>query len=263
MLFVLSGFYYLALSWLAWLVVRARFGTDERQPVAWTVPVRALALLAAVPAVLTVAINVFARVHLTTHWAIPIWYAVPVLLGVWLLPTLPEDFPWPRFLRGLAVLWGVLVAGAVAYTLILSMNGDPKYSLGRPEMVSAIEARFRERFPARWLSWAGGTWPEVGALAFFGSTHPRALPGFPDEGRALVAPFPSWQEKYGVILCYPAGTHAREGTRNAACENETRAWLAARNLPVLSENLSYRASGWRFIKAQPKNVRVYWVPPSR
>src|SRR5262245_41581088 len=163
--FLLSGIYYAPLSWIAWVIMRRRFGSTA-VPVEWAIPVRSLWLLTLAPATITVLFNVFARVHLTTHWAIPIWFALPVLLAVHLLPRIGEDFPWRRFARGFADFWVFVFAVAVAYTIVLSATGDPRYSLGRQEMVRAIEGRFAERFPSRRLTWAGGTWPESGALAF-------------------------------------------------------------------------------------------------
>lgn len=260
-LFLLSGIYYLPLSWLAWLFLRRRFSARERQPVVWAIPVRSLALLCTLPALMTVSFNVFARVHLTTHWAIPVWFAVPVLLAVWLLPHVGEDFAWEKLRSGLLVFWGVLLAGALIYTLILSRTGDPKYSLARQEMVRTIETRFAARFPAQQLSWAGGTWPESGALAFFAAGHPRALPGFPDEGRALVNPYRPWQQRYGVIICFAKGTYGRAGSHDTECEGQTRGWLRTHDLPLDEETLSYHADGWRFARAEAKNVTVFWVPP--
>ena len=163
----------------------------------------------AVPALMTTLFNGFARVHLTTHWAIPVWFALPVLMAVALLPRIGEAFHWRRLVPALAVCWSILLSGALIYTMVLSATGNPKYSLARQEMVRTIEARFAARFPAQQLSWAGGTWPEPGALAFFAAQHPRALPGFPDETRAQVNPFPVWPEKYGVILCFAADAYAR------------------------------------------------------
>lgn len=262
-LFLLSGIYYLPLSWLAWLVLRRRLAVADKQPVAWAIPLRSLVLLCLLPAVMTASFNLFARVHLTTHWAIPAWFAVPVWLAARLLPDVGEDFGWTRLSRGLTACWALLLTGALMYTLVLSATGNPKYSLARQEMVRAIEARFAARFPARQLSWAGGAWPESGALAFFAANHPRALPGFPDERRALVNPYQGWQEKYGVIVCFASSAYAREGSHDTACEEETRGWLHAHNLPLDEQTLKYRAEGWRFIRAQAKNVTVFWVPPAR
>ncbi|HEX7136757.1 MAG TPA: glycosyltransferase family 39 protein [Vicinamibacterales bacterium] len=262
-LFLLSGIYYLPASWLAWLIVRRRLTSAERKPIAWAVPLRPLVLLCILPAIFTTAFNVFARIHLTTHWAIPVWFGLPVMMAVWLLPDLGDDFEWKRFERGVAVAWVVLLAGALIYTAVLSVTGDAKYSLARLEMVKAIERRFVDRFPSAHLAWAGGTWPESGALAFFGAGHPRALPGVPDDPRALVNPYESWRQQHGVLICYASGAYAREGTHDAGCESQTRAWLQGRGLKVDEESLTYHADGWRFRRAQPKNITVFWVPPAR
>jgi hypothetical protein len=251
------------LSWLAWLVLRRQFGNAEKQPVAWAIPPGGLVLLCTLPVLMTAAFNLFARVHLTTHWAIPAWFALPVLLAVWLLPYINDDFAWHRFFRGLVVFWVVLLVAALTYTIALSVTGNPRYSLARQQMVRTIESRFAARFPSQQLSWAGGTWPESGALSFFGSNHLRGLPGFPDGRRALVNPYPAWQNTYGVLLCYASGAYAREGSHDTECEKQTREWLQAHNLPLHEETLVYRAEGWRFVRADPKNVTVFWVAPAR
>jgi hypothetical protein len=91
--------------------------------------------------------------------------------------------------------------------------------------------------------------------------HPRALPGLPDERRALANPFPEWPDTYGVILCYASGAYAQEGSHDSECEHDTRKWLGAHELPVAEETLTYRAEGWQYIRARPKNVTVFWIPP--
>jgi hypothetical protein len=261
--FLLSGIYYLILSWLAWLILRTRFAASEPRPVALSMPLGSLVLLCTLPALITGLFNVFARVHLTTHWAIPVWFAVPALLGLWLLPYIGDDFAWRRLWAGLAVCWAALVVGAAIYTLTLSKTANPKYSLARQEMVRAIETRFAVHFPQQRLSWAGGTWPEPGALAFFAPNHPRAMPGLPDGSRALVNPYPAWQDQYGAIICFAADRYGREGSHNTECEDQTSDWLRAHHREINEETLSYHAEGWQFIRAEPKNVTVFWVPPVR
>jgi hypothetical protein len=100
-------------------------------------------------------------------------------------------------------------------------------------------------------------------LAFFAANHPRALPGFPNERRALVNPYPAWQQKYGVIICVAANVYAREGSHDTECEDQTRGWLRSHNLALDEETLNYHADGWRFIRAQAKYVTVFWMPPAR
>jgi 4-amino-4-deoxy-L-arabinose transferase-like glycosyltransferase len=262
-LFLLSGVYYLPLSWAAWLILRSRFGRDREQPIEWRLPVRTLALLSTLPALMTAAFNVFARVHLTTHWAIPAWFALPILLAVWMLPRLSEPLPWRRLARGIATFLILLAGVGLAYTIVLSATGNSKYSLGREEMVHAIESRFAARYPGRRLAWAGGNWPETGAVAFFAAAHPRALPGFPDERRALVNPYPEWRETYGVIVCFAWSALARDGSHDVECENQTRRWLQAHEVPLAEETLRYHADGWQFLRPEERNVTVFWVPPVR
>jgi len=258
--FLLSAIYYAPLSCVAWIVMRRQFG-PVAAPLQLPVPLRSLWLVTVLPAIVTVLFNVFGRIHLTTHWAIPNWFALPALLAVQLLPTIGEDFPWRGFTRAVAGFWIIVVAAGVAYAIVLSTTGDPRYSLGRQEMVRAIDDRFAARFPSRRLSWAAGTWPESGALAFFGMGHPRAMPGLPDEMPALVNPYAEWRETPGVILCYAWPQYGRAGARNMACEQSAREWLRARGRPVDIETLSYQAAGWRFVRSEPKNATVFWVVP--
>jgi hypothetical protein len=263
LLFLLSGIYYLPLSWLAWLALRTGLAATRDQPVDWAIPLRELVLLCSVPAVLTCAFNVAARVHLTTHWAIPDWFALPVLLAVWLLPHVREDFPWNTFMYGVAAAWVVILAAGMLVAVYLSVTGNPRYSLGREAMVRAIEARFHARFPAQQLSWAAGTWPESGSLAFFAPNHPRALPGFPDEMPALLTPYPAWPEQYGVIVCVAMDVLARQGSHDLMCEDRTRGWLGRHHLRPIEETLTYRADGWQYRRPEEKNVTVFWVSPPR
>ena len=261
--FLLSGVYYLPLSWAAWLILRTRFAGRREHPVTWRLPLRMLALLAMLPALITAAFNVFARVHLTTHWAIPAWFALPILVAVWTLPRMTQPFPWHRFARAVAIFLIVLVAGGLTYTVVLSATGNPKYSLAREEMVHSIESRFATRYPGQRLAWAGGNWPETGALSFFAAAHPRGLPGFPDERRALVNPYPEWRETYGVIICFAWSARGRDGSHDVDCENQTRRWLQAHEIAIAEETLRYRAEGWQFLRPEGKNVTVFWVPPAR
>jgi 4-amino-4-deoxy-L-arabinose transferase-like glycosyltransferase len=261
-LFLLSVVYYLPASWIAWWLIRRRLGSPTRQHVAWAEPLRGLLLLCSLPALFTALFNVVARIHLTTHWAIPVWFAVPILMSIWLLPILDAPFAWTRIRRALPAGWAVLIVAVLIYTGVVSAIGDPKYSLGRQAMVKAIETRFAARRETSHLSWVGGSWPESGALAFFGVDHPIALPGFPDERRAMVNPHLSWQNEHGLLICYASGAYARQGAHDTECERQTREWLRTRGLPIEEETLNYHAEGWRFIRAQPKNVTVFWVPPA-
>jgi hypothetical protein len=45
---------------------------------------------------------------------------------------------------------------------------------------------------------------------------------------------------------------------------QTRGWLHSHQLPLEEETLNYHAEGWRYIRAQPKNViTVFWIQPAR
>jgi len=88
--FALSAFYYWALPWLlfAWLWRRWQRHATVLVPV---FPRTSLVALTLLPAAITLALHVLLGIHLTTHWAIPLWFALPALLTLWLLPKLPES----------------------------------------------------------------------------------------------------------------------------------------------------------------------------
>jgi hypothetical protein len=66
-----------------------------------------------------------------------------------------------------------------------------------------------------------------------------------------------------VIICFASGALAREGSHDAACERHARGWLHTHNLPVDEDTVRYRAAGWRYVRADGKNVTVFWVRPAR
>lgn len=252
--FLLSGIYYLPLSWIAWWLLRRRLTAPVRQEVEWVLPLRSLVLLSLLPALITVSVHLLTRVHLTTHWAIPVWIALPALMAVLLLPMLDDDFAWRRLLRGLGIFWLVLVGGTLVYALIFSLTADPSYTHAAPQMAQAIDKRFAERFPGQKLSWVGGAWPKPGTVAFFSKDHPRGLPSMPDRKVSQVNPFPEWQQTYGAILCMPR--------RSGNCERSVRKWLQEHQLGVEGDVLHYQAEGWRFLRTRPHDITVFWVRPT-
>lgn len=173
--FLLSGFYYFFFSWVLWGWVRYKMAinvSDERLKIR----LRPLVLLCALPAWITVMSYFFLRLHLTTHWAIPVWFSLPILMGISLAKC------WQK-VRGIQIwnwlkyYWVLVLAGGMAYTTWLSLNGQPQYTYARAHMTDAIEASFQKTYPNQTLSWVGGGWNEAAGIAFFSSTHPHAIPG--------------------------------------------------------------------------------------
>ena len=256
--FALSAFYYWALPWLAfvWLWRRWQRHATVLAPV---FPHTSLVALTLLPAAITLALHVLLGIHLTTHWAIPLWFALPALFTLWLLPKLPETPLWPQARRAVYGVALLILVGSAGYVASTALRGKASYYYSRQALVAAVEAAFAERYPGATLRWVGGTWAESASFAFFAPSHPRALPGVPDAMPALVNPHPTWAREHGAILC--TGTY---GTgRDAACEMQAEAWLTARGAAVLRQEMVYRAQGWRYPRPQEKRAVVYWVAPLR
>ena len=220
--FLLSLLFYWPLTWIVggFLYTKWR-GNVTTDSVSLAMPVRSLYLLFLLPAIITVLLHLSLGVHLTTHWAIPIGFALPALIGSHLYGRLPESVNWFSGVKKLGWFGMILVLGACFYTGFLSYQGNPKYTLGREEMAQSINQHFAQRFPNQTLGWVGGTWSEPGAVAFFSNQHPRAVPSFPDQMPALVNPHPTWSREYGVILCYDFNHLGKKGVFNETCVNDT------------------------------------------
>ena len=234
-----------------------------KQPVAWTFPVRGLVLLCCLPSIITASFNLFARVHLTTHWAIPAWFALPVTAGGVVVARrrrrvcLETLRAWPgRFRRGIAGRRAALHPRSVDHRGSKVFPGAPGNGRGRLKRVCGT-------LSGAGTFLGGGSWPESGALAFFSPSHPRALPGFPDERRALVNPYQAWQARYGVIICYASGAYAREGSHDTECEPDPR--LAA--LPSVAARGRNPELSRRGLAVYPRpaeeRVTVFWIQPAR
>lgn len=254
--FILSAFYYWCVPWLAcaWLWRRL----PRQATPCPTLPTAPLVALTLFPATITLMLHLLLGIHLTTHWAIPLWFALPALLALWLAPRLPEASLWPQLRRPLAALALLILAGNALYASQAALRGKASYYYSRQALVAAVEAAFAERHPGATLQWVGGTWAESASFAFFSPTHPRALPGVPDAMPALVNPHPTWAREHGAILC--TGTY---GTgHDVACEAQAERWLQARGISAQRQEIPYRAQGWRYPRPQEKLAVVYWVAPS-
>ncbi|UJF24432.1 glycosyltransferase family 39 protein [Suttonella sp. R2A3] len=262
--FYLSSIYYWIFAWGAFYLLRRMIGQSTKQTIRWQIPWRALLLMIAMPAVITSLFHIFGRVYLTTHWAIPIWFALPIALAMWLLPSVPLNFSLAKLARCLALFAAVLFGVMTLYTLILSATGSAKYTMAREEMVAAIEARFHERYPDAELTWSGGTWQETASLAFFMDSHPRAVPGFPAGDAAQVNPEEGWRDGYGVVLCHTLdddGNPVAARRRVLWCQYSVMHELIRAGYPIIKETIRYQAQGWRYLQKPELEVVVFWAPP--
>lgn len=262
--FYLSGIYYWIFAWLAFYLIWRKLRAQPKQRIRWQISQRALCLIVTLPAIITSLFHIFANVHLTSHWAIPIWFALPIALALWLLPRLPLNVDLSLWARNVCLYAGALLAAMLLYTMMLSVSGSAKYTMARQEMVAAIAARFQQRYPDAPLSWTGGSWQETAALAFFIDDHPRALPGFPSGEAAQVNPQAHWRDQYGVVLCFSLD---RDDESYAArrdvlrCQYQMMRELILAGYPIIKETITYRAQGWRYLSTPERQVVVFWAPP--
>lgn len=257
--FFLSGIYYLILTWIWWCAFRfknMRTNNYEKGR-----PLFPLLLLCVFPALITISLHVFFGFHLTVHWTIPIWFGVPALLGVLLLPYIGDGFNIKRLAAGFSVLFLAILLLSIVYIVTRSSKGEARYTFDRKAMAIEVMQSFNKAFPDEQLAWVGGTWPYSAAVSFFSDNHPRGLPEVPDEFPATVNPYSDWEKGYGAILCVAATAFAAEGSINQACRQNTLRWLKKHNLPIIEQTVTFQATGWQFLQAKRKNIQVFWVVP--
>lgn len=253
--FLLTFFYFFILPWVLWAFMWLR------KPGRQLMPSRMLLLLCWLPAIVTLVLSVIGGIHLMDRWAIPLWFTVPIWMA--------NHTHFNHAPRVLALGW-VLMLGVVAGLVLYSQWGSYEYLAkhhdyleARFELSQRIDARFSQRFPGHQLAWAGGSiWPDHAApLSFYLAHHPRAVPGFPDERPALVAPVSDWQSKYGVLIC--GKKYADSEAVVTGCASNVRAWLNVHQIPVIEERIYFKARGfrWNYLHAPEKHVTVFWVPP--
>lgn len=262
--FMLTGIYYLPLSWMIWLLLRykTKASISRNRTIDQRAVYRPLVPFFILLVFITLLLCYFLQVKPGVRWTIPVWFALPIFMALLLISRLAliEVSMLKRSIK--MILLATLLAG-IGYALFLSLSGQKKYTVARFQMAAKIESRFQMRYPAQTLSWAGGEWADSPALAFSLSSHPRALPGFPNQMPALVNPHPQWQQQYGVLICSNGKHYNAKGAVNLACIKSTRKWLEENNLPVKEEIIFYSSEGWPYFNAVPKEVTVFWLPPSQ
>lgn len=256
-----SGIFYLPLVWVAFFLLNKH--PKQTAKLASKHPhFLPLLLLSLLPMLITLGFHAVMHIHLTSHWAIPIWFAIPIILAYLCLLT-DNPLSINKILSAMVKFWVTIAVVGVSYTVYLSYKGDKKFTLARHNMVTAIEQRFHQRFPKQTLNWAGGTWSEVASLAFFATNHPRALPDMPNEMPALVNPHPNWQHEYGVIFCYANYGQLTNNAEqpDAACIQQTQAWATQNQLILIADTINYQPTGWFYLTQPKKQVRVFWYVP--
>ena len=262
MVAVLTGFYFFAFSWGAWLVMK-RGETHQVKP---PINNRILLFLILFPVLLVVVASFLGGVSIKDRWAIPVWFALPIYMANQLVGRVGERGANLTIIRRFWLVFITLIGVAFSYTLLGSFNYLSKhqdYAEAREEMVQTVAKRFAQVYPNQSISWVGGTiWPDhIAPLAFYLPNHPRALPGFPNQKPALINPHPTWHKEYGVIIC-GRRIDNNQGVMDQ-CVEETRKWLYSMQREVKEESISFRAKGWRWgvLLAPERQVKVFWIAP--
>ncbi|TAL60523.1 MAG: hypothetical protein EPN84_09445 [Legionella sp.] len=262
--FSLTGIYFFAFSWIAWLVLKQMSRNTVRSASLRKISNHLLASLFLLPWFISLLLSVLGGISIKDRWAIPLWFALPIYMANQLIPWLPS---LQTKMKLLWRFWGAFVALvciALLFTLTISnhyLSAHQDYLEARKEMVTRIADQFHQQFPNEELSWVGGNvWPDhIAPLAFYLPNHPRAIPGFPDRMPAMVSPHTTWKKEIGVIVC--GKKYADSAVVIENCVQETREWLLGLGLSVREQDILYNAQGWRwtFLPPPEKKVTVFWV----
>lgn len=258
--FPLSVIYQLPLTWLAFIWLYRKKAVKQSTDVIRHLPIpMPLILMCLLPVSITMLTHIILHVHLTTHWAIPIWFCLPILMTFWIVNH-TQKIDKNKIIRLLCFFWGCTLVVAASLTFFYSYTGNTAYTMARQEMSRTITQQFNHIFPQQTLSWVGGTWSEPATLTFYLPQHPFSLPGFPDQMPALVNAYPNWQTQYGIILCYPRDDD-KPLQDDLGCITQAKQWLTKHNLPVKQQKIYYQSEGKRYLKPIQRAVTVFWVKP--
>lgn len=216
-----------------------------------------LILLTTLPAMITFIFGGFDLIKLTVHWAIPIWFTLPILMAALLRPVINKDttrfFWWI-----LRLIWIGVILLSFGYLLNNMRGRGERTFLARKEMAYAIQEEWQKQLPQKSLfKWVAGTWSEPAALAFYLPTHPRALPSVPNQQPALVNPEPDWETENGVLICHPAPL-GKGLSGYERCLVEAEMWLKIQQKPIIKTDIIYESQDWRAIYPPTRRVTVYW-----
>ena len=226
--------------------------------------------LAMLPGGLTLLAGVAEMAELSSPWAIPTIFALPLLwlrnLGRVTTPTritpAPSPAPSPVTLRSLDALnraaWPVLI-GVVLVGVVLTVQqarqGRRSYYEATEPAAELMAAGWQQRHPDIPLGWTGGEWAENAMIAFYVSDRVRALPGRPDEWPTTLAPHPNWVREGGLLICPRGPLPELKRHKTTTCELEAEAWLEQSGLPVQPHWVTAARTGWRF----PQPMQFAWV----
>jgi hypothetical protein len=226
--------------------------------------------LAILPGAITLIAGLAGVAELSSPWAIPTIFALPLL---WLrnLNVATSQPPMtagtanllqPTARRSVEVLtsaaWPVLlivVIGGLGLAVEQAQRSRKSYYEATEQAATAMMAGWQQRHPRLKLGWTGGEWAENAMIAFYVSAQVRALPGMPDEWPATLAPHPTWDKEGGMLICPRGALLGPDVHEVSNCEIESREWIERTGRPVEAHWVVASRSGWRF----PRPVEFAYV----
>lgn len=262
--FFLSGLLLMPMAWFAfailWRKQRAKNSNNILQIINLKIPT-SLWLITLLPfgiiGLLSILPPLFLRLKL--HWAIPIWFGLPILMAFLLMKYI-HNLDKPFIIGVLKKMWVAILIVALIIPLCYLHIDYRKYTMARPQMAKAIAEQFKINFPNQTLLWSTGSWPETAAIDFYLPHHPVALPNYPNKMPTLINPYPNWIKEYGVILCYPP-RFGDVNQDNQTCIDNTKAWLNSNHFAIKQQKIYYHPTEFQYTKFFPRAVTVFWVIP--
>lgn len=264
--FALSYYYYALLLWgvAFWYFLRPN-SAGQSKIKAWlgffryTLPKPTDGVLcltfALAPMLISVLFALSGFVELTAHWAIPIWYALPVL-AIAKREKLIDAALLTRLWRVMLCVWTlVLVVGAARG--LSSNTALGKTSVPREELAHAVMKEYGNSK----IAWVGGIWQEAASLTFYmdgqNLNHPRAVPMTPDSPEALINPLNHWQETDGLMVCTLLPAPYASPDEYAKCQANIESWFNAHQQAIDKKVLTLPASTWVGQSSKALTATIY------
>ncbi|TDR32548.1 glycosyltransferase family 39 protein [Hydromonas duriensis] len=271
--FAASYYYYAVLLWLAAFICLLRPDSEHnsKQSIAnitksvsmffkTTFPRASDGLLclafALLPMLISIAFAITGFVELTAHWAIPIWYALPIL-AIAKRQRPMDSITLAQLWRVMLCIWTlVALVGAGRGVLVNTPYGQ--ISIPRETLANAIAQDPNTQH----IGWVSGMWQEAASLAYFmdakNANHPRALPTTPDSKDALLNPLKDWQHMNGLIVCVLLPAKYAAPADYLACKSNTETWLQAHQSNIDKKTFNVPAPAWFGTSVATLTATVYY-----
>lgn len=201
------------------------------------------------PMLISIAFGLADFVSLTSHWAIPIWFCVPVLV-ICKRKVQIDSALIARVWRTIIVLW-LLIIAVSSVRVLNKLNNSASVPTAYQEITLSI-FKDSESLNARWV---GGMWQEAAGVAFYSPTHPYALPGLPDSTKAQINSKKNWMNEEGILVCVAL---KNQEENYASCQNEIENWLVKLNKPIHKKEFFAHSSAWYDKNSKTQSAVVYF-----